>query len=254
METTSTELIKRRFSKAAETYDQNAQAQHQICERLVEILTHYTDAQFNRILEIGCGSGGFTRLLKQECHVGEWILNDLCSSWHEQILRYFPAIQPEFLVGDAEKMEFPGRFDLIASASTLQWMKDLPLFFKKIAAALSPEGTFIFNTFIPGNLSEIRAITGIGLHYPNTEQITKWLAKDFQVIHAESAPISLRFKHPLDILRHLKYTGVTATYSSGWTREKQTLFCLEYEKRFKTEDGRLSLSYLPLYILAKKRS
>lgn len=253
METASKELIRRRFSKATETYDQYAQAQHLICERLVKILTQYTNARFKRILEIGCGSGNFTRLLKQECQIGEWILNDLCESWQGNIQQLFPYAQPNFLVGDAEKMEFPGRFDLIASASAIQWMKDLPLFFEKIAMHLSPKGTFIFNTFLPGNLSEIKELTGIGLNYPKENLVVKWLEHDFDIIHVESEPILLKFNSPLEVLRHLKYTGVNATSNSGWTREKQAIFCKEYTQRFITEDGKFTLSYQPLYILAKNR-
>ena len=253
METSSTELIKRRFSKAVNTYDQYAQAQHLICEHLVNILTRYSDNRFKRILEIGCGSGGFTRLLKQECQIGEWVLNDLCDSWEGSIRHLFPYAQPDFLVGDAESLDFPGKFDLIASASTVQWMKDLPHFFHKVSSSLSPNGVFIFNTFSPGNLPEIKDLTGIGLDYPNEDSIRDWLTRDFQVLHSESCRIFLHFKNPIEVLRHLKYTGVTAISSSGWTREKQERFCEEYEKRYKTTDGKCTLSYYPLYFLAVKR-
>ena len=253
METVSKELIRKRFSKAAATYDQHAEAQRFICEHLVELLTKNSDNRFKRVLEIGCGSGGFTRLLKQRCQIGEWILNDLCASWEGSILPLFPYTSPEFLVGDAETLDFPGSFDLIASASALQWMKNLPLFFKKIATHLSPNGYFIFNTFAPGNLSEIKEITGIGLKYPTEEEVTRWLSNHFHVIYAETNAISLHFKHPIDVLKHLKYTGVTATSSIGWTREKQQMFCQEYERRFQAKDGTYTLTYKPLYILAQKR-
>lgn len=199
METASKELIRKRFSKAAETYDEYAKAQQLICEHLVKILTQHSDGRFQRVLEIGCGSGGFTRLLKRECQIEEWILNDLCESWINSIGRIFPYAQPNFLVGDAETLKFPGRFDLIASASAVQWMKDLPSFFQKISSVLSPHGTFIFNTFLPDNLPEIRELTGIGLQYPNKEEIMNWLAADFEVIYTESSQISLHFKHPLEV-------------------------------------------------------
>ena len=128
MEVIEQERIRRRFSQAVNTYDDHADAQKRICAHLVQLLTVYTSSHFRRVLEIGCGSGGFTRLLKQECQIEEWVLNDLCETWQSAIEELFPSATPLFLAGDAERLAFPGTFDLIASASALQWMKDLPRF------------------------------------------------------------------------------------------------------------------------------
>ena len=77
MEVIEQERIRRRFSQAVNTYDDHADAQKRICAHLVQLLTVYTSSHFRRVLEIGCGSGGFTRLLKQECQIEEWVLNDV---------------------------------------------------------------------------------------------------------------------------------------------------------------------------------
>ena len=69
MEVIEQERIRRRFSQAVNTYDDHADAQKRICAHLVQLLTAYTSSHFRRVLEIGCGSGGFTRLLKQECQI-----------------------------------------------------------------------------------------------------------------------------------------------------------------------------------------
>ena len=120
MEVIEQEWIRRRFSQAVNTYDDHAEAQKRICAHLVQLLTVYTSSHFRRVLEIGCGSGGFTRLLKQECQIEEWVLNDLCETWQSAIEELFPSATPLFLAGDAERLAFPGTFDLIASASALQ--------------------------------------------------------------------------------------------------------------------------------------
>ena len=116
MEVIEQERIRRRFSQAVNTYDDHADAQKRICAHLVQLLTVYTSSHFRRVLEIGCGSGGFTRLLKQECQIEEWVLNDLCETWQSAIEELFPSATPLFLAGDAERLAFPGTFDLIASA------------------------------------------------------------------------------------------------------------------------------------------
>ena len=166
MEVIEQERIRRRFSQAVNTYDDHAEAQKRICAHLVQLLTVYTSSHFRRVLEIGCGSGGFTRLLKQECQIEEWVLNDLCETWQSAIEELFPSAPPLFLAGDAERLAFPGTFDLIASASALQWMKDLPRFLHKLSSTLSPGGILAFNTFTPDNLHEIKELTGEGLTYP----------------------------------------------------------------------------------------
>ena len=239
MEVIEQERIRRRFSQAVNTYDDHAEAQKRICAHLVQLLAAYTSSHFRRVLEIGCGSGGFTRLLKQECQIEEWVLNDLCETWQSAIEELFPSAPPLFLAGDAERLAFPGTFDLIASASSLQWMKDLPRFLHKLSSILSPGGILAFNTFTPDNLHEIKEL--------------EWLSADFRIVHEEEGNIALTFRHPLEVLRHLKYTGVTANASHVWTRGKQERFCRDYQERFPSADGGVTLTYRPLYILVVKR-
>lgn len=248
------ERVRRRFSQAARTYDNHAEAQKQICAHLARLLARYTTSRFKRTLEIGCGSGGFTRLLRQQCQIEEWVLNDLCETWQEAIEALFPSAPPTFLAGDAEAIPFPGTFDLIASASALQWMRDLPRFLHKLSTSLSPRGILAFNTFAPDNLREIKELTGVGLSYPTACQLREWLSADFHIIHEEAGSISLTFRHPLDVLRHLKYTGVTANAASPWTRGKQERFCRDYQRRFARADEGVTLTYRPVYILATPKA
>ena len=154
------ERIITRFSRALDSYDLHADAQQQICRKLTGILSCYTGIHFQRALEIGCGTGGFTRLLKESCVIDEWYLNDICDGCREKVASLFPGQSPLFIAGNAEEIDFPGRFDLIASASAFQWMKEPIQFLHKLAGMLSPNGTLLFNTFAPGNLAEIRQLTG----------------------------------------------------------------------------------------------
>lgn len=253
MELTEKELIKRRFTKSRATYDEHAEAQKRICAHLIDLLCLFSGSRFRRILEIGYGSGAFTRLLKQRCAVEEWMLNDLCESWEAPMRELFPTCPPLFLTGDAETLAFPGNLDLVASASAFQWIKDLPGFIRKLSAHLSPQGLLVFNTFTPDNLREVKALTGEGLTYPTASQLREWLSADFHILHEEEQAIPLTFPDPMDVLRHLKYTGVTANASAPWTRGKQEAFRQEYRERFSTPDSQVTLTYHPLYIIAIKK-
>lgn len=78
METIEAKRIHIRFTRALSSYDNHADAQHRISRKLASLLPHQADTRYRRVLEIGCGTGGFTGALKQQCHIDEWILNDLC--------------------------------------------------------------------------------------------------------------------------------------------------------------------------------
>lgn len=247
------ERIISRFTRALDTYDRHADAQQQICRRLTGLLSCHTDMHFRRSLEIGCGTGGFTRLLKECCVIDEWLLNDLCEACRPKIATLFSGQSPLFIPGDAEEVAFPGRFDLIVSASAFQWIRKPATFLHKLAGMLSPGGTLLFNTFAPGNLAEIRQLTGRGLDYPSTGQLTEWLAEDFQILYIREEEIILTFTTPLDVLRHLKNTGVTATSNGAWTRGRQETFCQDYIRLFHTATNEVKLTYRPLYVLAVKK-
>lgn len=253
METIEAGRIHSRFTRALSSYDQHADAQHAISRKLVSLLTTTTGNQYKRFLEIGCGTGGFTRELKSQCCIGEWILNDLCDACKEKIQTLFPAMPPLFIPGDAEVVDFPGVFDLIASASVFQWMKEPETFLHRLAGLLTPGGVLLFSTFAPGNLLEIKELTGKGLDYPTIDRLSEWLSPDFHLLHSEEETITLSFNTPLEVLKHLKATGVTATGDGSWTRGQQALFSQQYIERFPTADKQVSLTYRPLYLLAVKK-
>lgn len=254
MEAIETKRIHTRFTRALSSYDHHADAQHRISQKLASLLIQLPDTHYRRMLEIGCGTGGFTRVLKQQCRIDEWILNDLCESCQGKIDRLFPNFPPRFIAGDAETLSFPGKFDLIASASVFQWMKEPETFLHKLSELLIPNGVLLFSTFAPGNLREIKELTGKGLDYPTSDRLAKWLsAADLDLLHLEEETITLTFQTPLDVLRHLKATGVTATGNGHWTKGLQASFCRHYSEQFATPDGQVTLTYRPLYIVTIKK-
>lgn len=241
------------FTRALSTYDSEAKAQQQISERLVSMWSESEAIHSQCILEIGCGTGYLTRLLRSRCPQAEYVANDLCENCRQCIESLSPSHPIRFLAGDAERIDFSGQFDLVVSASAFQWMQNLPSFFRKLADFLTTGGTLLFNTFLPDNLHEIRSLTGRGLTYHPEKDILTWLkVAGFDLKQLEEEIICLTFSSPLEVLRHLKATGVTATDGSVWTKGDLERFNKQYIEQFGTSDNCVTLTYHPLYLAAKK--
>ncbi|MGV6989701.1 malonyl-ACP O-methyltransferase BioC [Testudinibacter sp. P80/BLE/0925] len=245
------------FAKALTSYDQQALAQQQINRRLADLLRRSGQRQFQSALEIGCGSGDLTRLLAQAYQVRSWCLNDLNSTALAQAKQRLATAEVQVLATDAERLDhtfaLTQQFDLLVSASTVQWFQQPQRIIRLAQQALKPNGCLLFSTFLPQNLSEIKHLTAVGLHYPTAEQWQAWLEPHFELIAQQQDTIPLWFEQPSAVLRHLQATGVTATNRTFWTKGRLQTFCHAYQQQFSRADGKVSLTYAPLLILAKRR-
>lgn len=238
--------IARRFTRALPVYGQHAKAQAQIAARLLELLLEYAPPNAARALEIGSGSGIYSRLLQNSLAIKEWHFNDLCPAARAY------AQHGRFLGGDIETLPLNTQYDLITSASAFQWLSDPQALLHKLHACLKSGGLLAFNTFAPGNLVQIKSLTGAGLHYPDPAAWHVFLQQSgFSVLHSGEETIVLHFNRPQDVLRHLQHTGVTATQPYSWTPARMRRFCAEYRERY-ARNGLFPLTYTPLYILAGK--
>ena len=210
-------LIAERFARARDTYSREARVQQQVAEKMLRLLTEHTSL-FHRIVEFGCGTGSYSRLLLDKLQPESLLLNDLCPEMRECLTDLLPQNMVQFIPGDAEALDFPEGTDLITSCSTLQWFNDPEAFFARCHRFLSEEGYLAFSTFGAENMREIHTLTGHGLEYLSIETLKELLAPHFETVYAEEEIVSLPFNTPLQVLQHLKETGVTGTEKKVWTR------------------------------------
>lgn len=244
-------LIAERFAQARNTYNREAKVQGEVAAKMLRLLLpHCREEHGRQVVEIGCGTGVYSRMLLQQLHPHRLWLNDLCPEM-EECVSDLPA---RFLAGDAEGLPLPCDTRLITSCSTLQWFVHPEAFFRHCYEALTSEGLLAFSTFGPDNLIEIKQLTGNGLTYPSLSELTEMLAPHFRLLHAEEERATLCFEHPTAVLKHLKETGVTGTEKRVWTRGRLQAFCDEYIRQYSRPDGRVALTYHPIYIIAQKTS
>lgn len=267
------ETIRKRFTRAISTYDTNAAVQATVAERLAETIgmtvsrsgTRHAD-HIGRVLEIGCGTGLFTREFLRRFRPDRMFLNDICPAHSEFIASLLTEGLPHgtgaggpapdctfsFIGGDAEHMSYPDGLDLIASCSAIQWFEDLPSFFIRCSEALHTGGILAIATYGPENLPEIREIENISLEYPPMDELGEMLSGHFRIVSLQETHISLDFSSPMDVLRHMKLTGVTGTGHDVWTKGRCSRFCEEYSARFTDGNGMVRLTYHPIWAVAVK--
>lgn len=239
--------IKKAFTKAACTYEQEASVQQQIALKLYKILSGYLHHSPENILEIGCGTGFLTRILSAHYRPETITANDLCP----EMANYIPD-NIKFISGDVEVTSFPDKYDLIVSSSAIQWLADLTSFLEKTDHILPSNGLFAFSTFGEKNFFEIKCITGKGLPYLSKSELERLVSPSFQILEIKEEIRTLYFSSPKNVLIHMKHTGVNGINSDKWTKTNLKYFIDRYNELFHTGD-KVSLTYHPIYIIATKK-
>lgn len=244
------ERVGKRFSRSLDTYDAHSHAQRLIAGRLSEFMQPFMPASTGKAVEIGCGTGNFTREWSQRFVATEVTFIDLCD-----MPNFGVCGDERFLKGDAEvamsrlASEESGRFSAIFSASTIQWFSNLPLFFKHCSKLLGADGFLAISTFAPGNLEELQSLRPDHLQYPTVEQLEEMISEFFGEVKVSEEKIELEFSTPLEVFRHLQLTGVTTSGSRRATVSELRRFADNYPMNVR---GRYPLTFRPIYILAKR--
>lgn len=245
-----------RFSRACHSYDGAARVQDQMATRLLDLLDACSVAdgegvrRWQNVAETGCGTGLLSRQIRLRYRPGHYWLNDLCPSL---VGRYAEWPEATFVPGDMETVPLPQTVDLLAANAAIQWLAEPERFFSRCAQALQPGGRVAFTSFGPDTFREIRHLTGQGLRYLTARDYETLLQHaGLEVEVCEERTARLTFAQPLDVLRHLKLTGVTAAGHYVWTPRRLEAFCQDYRRLYATADGRVTLTYCPIYMIAKK--
>ncbi|QRZ15285.1 methyltransferase domain-containing protein [Paracoccus methylovorus] len=242
------ERVARSFARGMKTYDQAALAQRQIAERLFAAYRCATpDHRPGRVLEAGYGSGHLTRHLLDLRPMALW-LNDLAAP-------VLPGVRAVYLPGDIAEVALPEAVDLAASASMIQWVADPARVVDRLCRAVVPGGYLAISGFGPGHFPELRAL-GSRAQAPSCltgTEMAGLLPAGWRVCGAGEWRITLHFPGALEVLRHLRATGVNAC--AGQFRSANALrgFLACYEECHGGAQG-VPLTYVASWLVAERRA
>ena len=206
------ETIVRNFSRHAALYDSYAHVQKKAAQ---ELLRQTPSNGVARILELGCGTGNYTRLLRNRFKRAEIKAVDICErmiSVARVKIRNKPV---NLLVGDAEKLDLQEVFDLVTSNASFQWFEDLERALKKYKASLKKGGLISFSIFGPRTFAELKTSIKSALGdnaleadgFLPRENIEKIMLRNFKEAKLKEVVYTEQFKNLQGLLNAIKYTG-----------------------------------------------
>lgn len=190
------------FEKNFSTYDENAIIQKKVAINLAEFIAKkVTEKSFDKVIELGCGTGIFTREFLKKFEIKEIDLNDYFDT-----KQYLENIKYKNFICNDMTYAINKKYDIVISSSSFQWIEN----FEKLIQNISKNSNKLaFSIYLEGNLKEITEHFGVGLNYKTSDDILKILKKYFKNIDYFTEEKTINFSSPMEALRHLKQTGVT---------------------------------------------
>jgi len=149
--------IRRSFDRAAESYDEFAVLQHEVCARLLEKL-EIVKITPQLILDAGTGTGSAIPGLYSLYKKAQLVALDLSENMLLKASRHGGFLRsPHCICADIENLPFENEsFDLVFSSLSMQWCNDLNTALLEARRVLKPGGLFVFTTFGPDTLKELK--------------------------------------------------------------------------------------------------
>ncbi|MDP2912437.1 MAG: malonyl-ACP O-methyltransferase BioC [Candidatus Omnitrophota bacterium] len=241
--------LARNFSRCAPVYDKYANIQ---AFAAMELIRELPCGDCKRILEIGCGTGSYTRLLRERFKHAAIESVDIAEKMVELARQKLKDSEVKFSVEDAEKMKLDSGYDLVTSNAAIQWFESPGKAIRSYRKALNSGGILAFSVFGPLTFKELgnalgRVMTGHGLSvasrgFLSKEALEKMLAKFFRKVSVREALIKEELPCLAGLLEKIKYTGVRGLSLNShfvWSRRLLRII----EDAYKKEYGRIIATY-----------
>jgi malonyl-CoA O-methyltransferase len=258
--------IRRNFARRARSYDRHAGMQRRMAHGLVAAVGESL-ARAGRILEIGCGTGFLTGLIRGANREARLVALDLDAALVEAARRRLgPEAGVAWLVADGEA-PLRGEYDLIIANATFQWFTRPGETLAALYRNLAPGGVLAFSTLGPQTFQELagalnRAARSLNLPVPppipaqgfgDQETWSQGLyGAGFPQVRLARKMATATFPSVKEFLKALQATGATNPrpypLSPRLLRALMTAYQTDYGK-----DGAIPASYDLIWAVAEKR-
>lgn len=247
------------FSRAADSYDSVAALQRHVGGELLARLPAALRPQ--RWLDLGCGTGHFSRALGQRFAGADGVALDIA----EGMLRHARPLggARQFVAGDAERLPLRRACcDLLFSSLALQWCADFPAVLGEAERVLRPEGVLAFSSLCVGTLQELRdswqAVDGL-VHVNRFRRFEDYqqlcAASGLQLLTLERQAEVLHFPDLRSLTHELKALGahnLNPGRPGGLTGRARIRALVEAYEHFRQPQG-LPATYHVVYGVLRKK-
>ena len=219
--------IVKEFSRFADEYTKHNIIQSEVASRLISMLRK---DRYKKVLDLGSGSGAvYKNFLEKDIEVNRFIAFD----FSDEMLKLHPSSEniQKICADFNQKTSFQNyknsEFEMIISASALQWSEDLTSVLSSISS-LAKEYYFAF--FTSNTFKTLHQTAGVASPIYSKEDIVKTLKK-FYTFEIEEAEYRLDFPSVQEMFRYIKRSGVSGGSGQLSYREMKSLlknYPLEY--------------------------
>lgn len=248
--------VARNFSRAARDYNANARVQAQVAGDLL-VLSRSRSPK--TVLELGCGTGIYTRMLLGSFPDATIRAVDVSDAMIRVAREQIESQRASFVCADAVTFT-EGDYDLVTSNASFHWFSDLARTIRNVGKMLNEGGVLTFSHFGPGTYSELRESLGCVVgssvelacgKFVIAGKIGNLLASEFATCEVEERTYVEKYASLRDLLDHIKLTGtrgVPPNLDVVWTRGLLRMLEDTYMSRF----GSICATYQVHMCRAKK--
>ncbi len=205
--------IANNFSRYAHLYDKYAGVQNKAA---LELVSSLKNNNFSKILELGCGTGNYTLMLREKFSGAKIKALDISEEMIKVAQNKLKNKDIEFMVADAEKPIPDKDLDLVTSNACFQWLNDLGKSLWGYAKSLRRGGTVYFSIFGPRTFCELdMALKSVlkesrldSAYFCDRASLRVILKDNFKSVKIDEVCYKESFVSLKGLLEKIKYSGI----------------------------------------------
>lgn len=235
-------LVADRFGTSRGSYDGSAVVQREVAARLMDKWMQATARRsYSHAVEVGAGTGMFTRMYVQSIAVDSLELWDIAPVAVDGVVCRCVTADAETYINTLDSASV----DLIVTSSTLQWFNSPAMFVRNAARAMRRGGIFALSFFGPGTLDGLRRFNGLSLNYASAAEMADAARESFDILHMSEDEIAEQYDTVAGALQHLRAAGVNGV--------RRVPLPVGDMRRLLDDDSLRRLVYRPVYMILQRK-